>query len=248
MRGSFLGYAENSIYPSGQRRIGPAAGVLAVHALLGYALFAGWAAGAPHPPAERLTTLTLLPAPPLPPPSPEPPPKPARPARDGGASPGEPAPRLPHVIPAPPMLAPAPTVFLGPPAAAPRAPGGDGDRAGGGEGTGAGDGAGPGEGDGDAAGWTSARQIAGGFRRSDFPRSARAADLLRLGVEFAIGPDGRVAACRVLRSSGYPEVDAMTCDVIRRRYRFEPARDDRGEPVTEVWEEDEVWTRGRWER
>ncbi|MDX3911127.1 MAG: energy transducer TonB [Sphingobium sp.] len=104
---------------------------------------------------------------------------------------------------------------------------------------------GSGEGSGRGGAWIPARQIGGSFRNSDIPRSARTAGDIEVSVRFAVGPDGRVATCEVTRSSRLPEVDAMTCRVITARYRFEPARDDQGRSVTEVMEEDEVWTLSR---
>jgi periplasmic protein TonB len=104
---------------------------------------------------------------------------------------------------------------------------------------------GSGEGSGRGGAWVPARQVRGSFKNSDIPRFARAAGDIKVSVRFAVGPDGRVATCEVTRSSGLPEVNAMTCRVITARYRFEPARDDQGRPVTEVMEEDEVWTLSR---
>jgi len=60
---------------------------------------------------------------------------------------------------------------------------------------------------------------------------------LRLGhagtVRFrlAIGGDGRPTACTVTASSGYPRLDEATCTLIARRARFEPARDEQGQPM-----------------
>ena len=50
-------------------------------------------------------------------------------------------------------------------------------------------------------------------------------------VGFTIGTDGLVSDCHVVRSSGYPRLDAIPCNVIAARARFSPARDARGQPV-----------------
>ncbi len=52
-------------------------------------------------------------------------------------------------------------------------------------------------------------------------------------VEYglAIGADGRVADCRILRSSGHASLDQGTCALLRRRARFVPARDVDGSPM-----------------
>jgi protein TonB len=67
---------------------------------------------------------------------------------------------------------------------------------------------------------------------ADYPASA-----LRKGEQgvtrFAvtIGPGGRVRDCAVTRSSGSPELDAVTCAKVSRRARFDPASDERGGAV-----------------
>jgi protein TonB len=47
-----------------------------------------------------------------------------------------------------------------------------------------------------------------------------------------VGTDGRVADCSITRSSGSPDLDEATCSNIRRRARFEPAKDGNGQPTT----------------
>jgi len=54
-------------------------------------------------------------------------------------------------------------------------------------------------------------------------------------VVFAldIGPDGRVAGCRITQSSGSAALDSTTCRIMRSRARFTPARDARGAAVAD---------------
>lgn len=67
---------------------------------------------------------------------------------------------------------------------------------------------------------------------ADYPSSS-----LRLGeqgtvrFELAITADGRASDCRVLASSGSPELDAATCKRVTQRARFEPATDGSGARV-----------------
>jgi protein TonB len=223
-------------------RIGPAIGAVAIHALLGYALIAGLKVALPVRLAgDSLIVINLKPPSPPPQPQPEPPLKPRIPDKQGGAAPApkaEPLPIITAPVPAPPIpprLIPAPQIMTG--------GGGAGGGTGGigtGQGSG-GTGAGQGEGAGDGRGFTSARQIRGRFRNSDFPASAKGAGRLRIGVRYAVGPSGTVENCEIIQPSGYPEVDAMTCRVITERYRFRPARDGEGVPITEVLEEDYSW-------
>jgi protein TonB len=221
-------------------KIGPAIGAVAIHALLGYALIAGLKVALPVRLAgDSLIVINLQPPPP-PQPRPEPPPKPRIPDKEGGAAPApkaEPLPIITAPVPAPPIpprLIPALPTIAG---------GGAGGGTGGigtGQGSG-GTGTGQGEGAGDGRGFTSARQIGGRFRNSDFPASAKGAGRLRIGVRYAVAPSGSVDQCEIIQPSGYPEVDAMTCRVITERYRFRPARDGEGVPITEVLEEDYSW-------
>jgi protein TonB len=220
--------------------MGPAIGAVAIHALLGYALIAGLKVALPVRLAgDSLIVINIKPPPP-PQPRPEPPPKPRIPDKEGGAAPApkaEPLPIITAPVPAPPIpprLIPALPTIAG---------GGAGGGTGGigtGQGSG-GTGAGQGEGAGDGRGFTSARQIRGRFRNSDFPASAKGAGRLRIGVRYAVAPSGSVDQCEIIQPSGYPEVDAMTCRVITERYRFRPARDGEGVPITEVLEEDYSW-------
>lgn len=46
-----------------------------------------------------------------------------------------------------------------------------------------------------------------------------------------VDPGGKVAACHVLKTSGIPVLDAMGCEVIKTRAKFQPARDAKGIPV-----------------
>lgn len=52
------------------------------------------------------------------------------------------------------------------------------------------------------------------------------------GFRLTIGPDGKVVDCTVTRSSGSADLDEATCSNIRRRARFEPAKDGDGNPTT----------------
>jgi protein TonB len=69
------------------------------------------------------------------------------------------------------------------------------------------------------------------------------AEMIRLGkeavvdVEVLVNPDGRVAAARVLNSSGFSAFDRVTLEEARRKWRFKPATRD-GVPYAQ-------WTRQR---
>lgn len=52
------------------------------------------------------------------------------------------------------------------------------------------------------------------------------------GFRVTVGPDGRVADCMIVSSSGSADLDSATCNNVRRRALFEPALDANGVPTT----------------
>ena len=54
-------------------------------------------------------------------------------------------------------------------------------------------------------------------------------------LAFTVSPDGRVVACRVHRSSGFPETDEAVCAIARKRLRFKPATNSAGEAITSTF-------------
>lgn len=108
-----------------------------------------------------------------------------------------------------------------------------------GQGTGAG-GSGTGTG---AGGGTKAVKIAGDIVSArDYPKATRA---LRLGsavtIALTVSPEGRVSDCRILRASRDPEADRVTCRLASERFRFRPARDAEGQPVSSVYGWQQRW-------
>ncbi len=58
---------------------------------------------------------------------------------------------------------------------------------------------------------------------------------------YTVLTDGRAVDCRVTRSSGSDLLDATTCRLIERRFRFDPSRDGRGRPIVSHIEENHSW-------
>lgn len=223
-------------------RFGAAALVAAVHALLLLALLVGLGPRVRQQVADTLQVFDVVSAPVPPQPLPQPA-RQAAPEEEGAASP-------PNIRAAPtPVTAPPPQVPLpvrSPVDAADRSspaegrdltagnaevPGPGTGSGGLGEGTGSGTG-GLGAGGGGAA--VSAQRESGGIADSDYPRAAlQAGREGTVSVRFTVRTDGRVRGCRVTRSSGHPDLDATTCRLIERRFRYRPARNAGGEPVEE---------------
>lgn len=151
---------------------------------------------------------------------------------------GSPGPQPAHAPPSvTPVVAMQPTV----------SPSGGGAGTGPAIGSGSGGGTGGnGYGDGDDGG-TDAEQIAGEIRPSDYPR-----DLRRAGIGgtvlfvFTIGANGRVTRCGVTRSSGVPELDALTCRLVMQRFVYRPSTDGRGRPVPTEADGEHEWIAHRY--
>jgi protein TonB len=190
---------------------------------------------------ERLIEIAL--------PQPPPPSPPVQPARKAArhetaaskAEPvklgGSPGPRPAH---APPSVAPVVAVR---PSVAPSGGGaGTGPALGAGSGGGAG-----GSGYGDAGeGGTDLEQIGGAILPSDYPRGLRDAGIGgRVEFAFTVGPNGRVGRCAITRSSGVPELDALTCRLVQRRFVYRPSTDRYGRPIADEVEGEHEWIAGR---
>jgi TonB family protein len=88
---------------------------------------------------------------------------------------------------------------------------------------------------------TPPRQIGGAVSSDDYPASAlRAGAEGEVGAIINVGVNGRVEACTIERSSGNAALDAATCSLIQRRFRYEPATQD-GQPVAAVVRRNVYW-------
>lgn len=79
---------------------------------------------------------------------------------------------------------------------------------------------------------TKAVQRGGSISDEDYPSSSvRNEEAGTAVASFTIGADGRVTACSA--SGASPTLDAETCKLIMRRFRFKPATDASGQPMEE---------------
>jgi protein TonB len=74
------------------------------------------------------------------------------------------------------------------------------------------------------------------FTADDYPASAVAANAEGTSqAQLSIGPSGAVVGCNIIRSSGNSALDATTCNILRRRAKFSPAKDSEGNPTTDTY-------------
>jgi protein TonB len=236
-------YAQRQRATPPRERVYALAGVVAVQLALAFALLNGLRVDLVRSGeiVSRLIEVTLSP-PPVPPTPPAPAkaqsdrhtasaPK-AEPKRPGGS----PGPQPAH---APPSVTPVVTVR---PSVAPSGGGtGTGPALGSGSGGGVG-----GEGYGGDGGGTDLEQIAGEITPRDVPRHLREAGIGgTVGFVFTVGVNGRVTRCAVTRSSGVPELDALTCRLVQQRFVYRPATDRYGRPVSDEVEGEQEWIPSR---
>ena len=73
------------------------------------------------------------------------------------------------------------------------------------------------------------------FSADDYPASAQASGAEGTAqAQLTIGPDGRVIGCNLIRSTGNGALDSATCNILRRRAKFTPARDSNGNATTDT--------------
>ncbi|MFL6851764.1 MAG: energy transducer TonB, partial [Sphingomicrobium sp.] len=73
------------------------------------------------------------------------------------------------------------------------------------------------------------------FSADDYPASAQSAGAEgTTRASLTIGTDGRVVGCNIIQSSGNTALDSATCNILRRRAKFVPARDSSGNATTDT--------------
>lgn len=87
---------------------------------------------------------------------------------------------------------------------------------------------------------TPARLRSGSISNADYPAAAGGASGTTR-ISLVVDPAGRVAHCTVAQSSGNAALDAATCPLVARRYRFTPATRN-GQPVTGTYQQSVRWT------
>jgi protein TonB len=232
-------YADTNRTTRPRERLIALSAVAAVQLVLALALIVGLRVPISHSAdvVQRLLDFTLPPPPPPPLPAPQPE---SKRSRDTASAPkaehkpigGSPGPKPAH---APPSV--TPIVAVKPNAA----PSGGGTGTGPALGSGAGGGGG-GNGYGSGGGGHDLELLSGDITPRDYPRHlAKARIGGTVGMRGTVGSNGRVSNCRVIRSSGVPELDGLTCRLIEQRFVYRPATDRSGRPVPDDVEIDWTW-------
>ena len=215
--------------------------VIIIHVAIGYALVSSMGMDVAKTMTAGLKVIDVT-APPAPEPVPD-----AKPEKveEAAASPDNLKAEATQIV------APKPVVKyekISPVVAAPIAGAGNDNDAGASDRSGSGFGSGgQGEGFGGGGIMTGPRHLSGAITRRDIPRSVwKSANRGNVVAYFTVGTDGRASECSIRQSSGHPVLDATTCRLIEQRFRFEPARDARGQAVARPygWLQ-EWWQDGR---
>ncbi len=83
-------------------------------------------------------------------------------------------------------------------------------------------------------------QRGGSISDEDYPSSSIRNEEQGTSVAtFTISAEGRVVACNA--SGASPTLDAETCKLIMRRFRFRPAKDSSGQPIEETKSQRVTW-------
>lgn len=80
------------------------------------------------------------------------------------------------------------------------------------------------------------------FEFTDYPMKAfekKAEGVTRF--ELLVAPDGAIADCAIVSSSGNAELDRTTCFLATKRVKFNPARGDSGTPMWGVYRSQALW-------
>ena len=80
------------------------------------------------------------------------------------------------------------------------------------------------------------------FSVDDYPAAAKGTGAKgKVDARLWVDVTGRVVGCNILHSSGYPVLDQATCNILRRRARYGPGIDSRGQPVVSTVDESITW-------
>lgn len=81
------------------------------------------------------------------------------------------------------------------------------------------------------------------FTQDDYPTASLAkGESGAVAFTYTVDPDGIVRTCKIASSSGYPELDKVTCELLIARARYTPARDASGKAIVSTFTRRVVWS------
>lgn len=80
------------------------------------------------------------------------------------------------------------------------------------------------------------------FSYQDYPKgSLQRGETGIVSVVLHVSPKGKVTSCDVTESSGFQNLDAATCSLLKSRARFDPAKDATGSPGAGEYRISSAW-------
>ncbi len=215
------------------------AAVIAVHAALAFVILSGLNVRTVTEAVQALKTFNLETPPPPPPIQRQIRPRPHEKVNKPQGAPTKKAEPSPIVAPPTPLpvRSPLPAAKVAGAGNAPTS-----GAAAAGKGTGAG-GSGYGAGGGEGGSFTPARKLTKIPDREYGRFAATGIASGSVAIAVRVNPDGSVSNCRVMRSSGDPNADALMCQLFVQYVRFSPARDPAGRAIAQDITWVPIWAR-----
>lgn len=215
------------------------AAVIAVHAALAFVILSGLNVRTVTEAVQALKTFNLETPPPPPPIQRQIRPHPHEKVNKPQGAPAKKAEPSPVVAPPTPLpvRSPLPAAKVAGTGNAPTS-----GAAAAGKGTGAG-GSGYGVGGGEGGSFTPARKLTKIPDREYGRFAATGIASGSVAIAVRVNPDGSVSNCRVMRSSGDPNADALMCQLFVQYVRFSPARDPAGRAIAQDITWVPIWAR-----
>jgi TonB family protein len=85
-------------------------------------------------------------------------------------------------------------------------------------------------------------QIEGSISDEDYPPEASSkGETGTVVIKFVISTNGRVPVCEIMQSSSSELLDETTCEIVKERFKYEPARAHNGKAIPEIKSQRITW-------
>ena len=75
----------------------------------------------------------------------------------------------------------------------------------------------------------------------DYPYARTAQEEGVTRFQLIISSEGKIAQCQIVNSSGFKDLDGLTCTLMTERGQFRPALDQNGTPIWSIFRNQVVW-------